>query len=476
MALLKDYKIEKRDVFSDMYNDLSENKNPKHKMHKHEAEGALIKLFNTRNYKSLPGIIPEKVDDYKKLIKSANPKDFSLYKECFNKNTPVIIYGDNVCGEIINAIIIAKEINRLSLRNVYIKHSIILTDGFPDLCLDCVYSFDTAVVVYSTDLSCTDLILTHANGSIILDSIDNKLNYSVDSDCSTVRLYSSNNTFLTIYRALISDITIYEIEKMKISGLMHSKILISNRIYHNVKLSYLRSSYKVIKSDIAYEFLNRDSCIDMSATVEFTGFNFQNVDITCFNKYYDVINKAVIEFNKCTFNADCEINASDVKFIDSIVPTHCPINEDFIGYKLVNLLLKSDIKDSRNQPIKFRKAYEFGILKLHIPKDAIVRNSCSKKCRSNKVTPVKLYNYYTGEPMDHPENFKIYSTFDHRFLYEIGESIVIGNFDDSNSVCSSGIHFFYKPIDLLNYIVELGMDQLISNTQGIRKIIEAESF
>ena len=104
----------------------------------------------------------------------------------------------------------------------------------------------------------------------------------------------------------------------------------------------------------------------------------------------------------------------------------CPEEGEFIGYK---------------------KCAEEKIVKLLIMEDAKRSSATSRKCRASKVKVLEITNI---------ENTKKYemakSQYDSDFIYKIGETIEIKDFDEDRwSECSAGIHFFITREEAVQY-------------------------
>lgn len=81
------------------------------------------------------------------------------------------------------------------------------------------------------------------------------------------------------------------------------------------------------------------------------------------------------------------------------------------------------------------------IVKLKIPKGAVVFSINGKKCRTNKCKVISIENDDTAISM-----------YDNNFTYTVGKVIEIDNFDLSYNVeCGTGIHFFLSEEDARKY-------------------------
>ena len=95
----------------------------------------------------------------------------------------------------------------------------------------------------------------------------------------------------------------------------------------------------------------------------------------------------------------------------------CPTDGSFIGWK---------------------KASEY-IVKLQIPEDARRSSAGGEKCRCDKAYVVEIQNA-DGTKADIET---IHSTHDANFVYTVGATVEVSDFDDDRwSECAPGIHFF----------------------------------
>ena len=102
--------------------------------------------------------------------------------------------------------------------------------------------------------------------------------------------------------------------------------------------------------------------------------------------------------------------------------------------------------------VAYKKAYdsESGlpcIVKLLIPVDALRNSATSEKCRCNKAKVLSITSLD-----DKTKYQKAYSSWDHSFIYEVGEMVEVPDFDkDRWKGCAPGIHFFANRKDAVNY-------------------------
>ena len=109
------------------------------------------------------------------------------------------------------------------------------------------------------------------------------------------------------------------------------------------------------------------------------------------------------------------------------------LTESIIGYKKAIVVSNT-----------FRLAV---LIKLEIPKGAIVFQPNYYKCRTNTAKILRITNL--GETADYE---KACSWYDSKFMYHVGETITCNDFNLNNTrECAEGIHFFLDKESALNY-------------------------
>lgn len=88
------------------------------------------------------------------------------------------------------------------------------------------------------------------------------------------------------------------------------------------------------------------------------------------------------------------------------------------------------------------------IVKLLIPADAKRSSATTLKCRCSKATVLEIQEL-DGSPS---EAIGVRSDFDKSFVYRIGETVSVDDFDDDRwNECSKGIHFFISREAAVSY-------------------------
>ena len=122
---------------------------------------------------------------------------------------------------------------------------------------------------------------------------------------------------------------------------------------------------------------------------------------------------------------------------------------DLQGAKNINYHIACPEKGSF---IGFKKAFtgngEPCIVELKIPEDALRSSATSRKCRCSKAEVISITNL-DGEDL----NMSLARAhFDNSFIYTIGETVEVKNFDKNRwNECAPGIHFFITRQEAVNY-------------------------
>lgn len=126
-------------------------------------------------------------------------------------------------------------------------------------------------------------------------------------------------------------------------------------------------------------------------------------------------------------------NLSEANLSEAIYNEHtaffalcCPEEGSFVGYK------KAGGK----------------IVKLQIPKTAKRSSATSRKCRCSKAKVISITNTDGSESGLE----KVDSDRDASFVYEVGKTVSVDNFDENRwNECSTGIHFFITRDEAVRY-------------------------
>ena len=106
-------------------------------------------------------------------------------------------------------------------------------------------------------------------------------------------------------------------------------------------------------------------------------------------------------------------------------PLQCPDSGSYIGYKKASGL----------------------VVELEIPADARRSSATSRKCRASKAKVLSITDINGN-----PAGGQVKSNYDPNFVYTIGETVEVSDFDDDRwNECSTGIHHFITRAEAVIY-------------------------
>ena len=106
-------------------------------------------------------------------------------------------------------------------------------------------------------------------------------------------------------------------------------------------------------------------------------------------------------------------------------PLQCPDSGSYIGYKKASGL----------------------VVELEIPADARRSSATSRKCRASKAKVLSITDIDGN-----PAGSQVKSNYDPNFVYTIGETVEVSDFDDDRwNECSTGIHHFITRAEAVIY-------------------------
>lgn len=164
-----------------------------------------------------------------------------------------------------------------------------------------------------------------------------------------------------------------------------------------------------------------------------TGANLFEADLTAANLFGAILSGTKLsEAKLCGVNLSrAYLRDTDLRNVRWDVYTAfysmaCPEEGAFIGWKKAN----------------------GKIVKLHITEDAKRSSATSRKCRCSKAEVLEIQNL-DGSISDLKS---VSSNYDSSFLYTVGETVEVPDFDDDRwDECSQGIHFFITRQEAVNY-------------------------
>ena len=167
------------------------------------------------------------------------------------------------------------------------------------------------------------------------------------------------------------------------------------------------SNADLIGADLTYANLRR---ADLRGA-DLRGADLRGADLRCADLSYTDLRGA--DLTCAVLTGAVLRGAKNVPFI----PFVCPDFGSFIGFKKAN--------DK--------------VVALEIPEDAKRCSATTRKCRCNKAKVLGIYDINHNLLND----TIVASNRDNNFLYIVGETVTVDNFDEDRwNECSTGIHFF----------------------------------
>ena len=140
---------------------------------------------------------------------------------------------------------------------------------------------------------------------------------------------------------------------------------------------------------------------------------------------------------------------SNQEYINSMLPICCPEEGSFIGWKKAFV---TSISEETSIRFKMPLCKTPVIVKLLIPNTAKRLSATSRKCRCNEVEVLDIQSVEFGGPSIAETCQEAFSGYDPEFVYKIGETVRVEDFDEDRwNECSTGIHFFITRQEAVNY-------------------------
>lgn len=190
-------------------------------------------------------------------------------------------------------------------------------------------------------------------------------------------------------------------------------------------------SADLANANLTYANLTNSNLSNVNlAYANLTGVNFTDSNLAGVNLTY--ANLARSNFYRADL-AGANLTGANLKDADlrgakniPFIPLACPDIGTFTAYKKV-------------------RGY---IVKLQIPEDAKRLSATGRKCRCDKAQVLEI-QYLDGKIAN---IIKIESDHDKDFIYEVGKTVLVDNFDEDRwNECSTGIHFFVNRQEAVEY-------------------------
>lgn len=263
-----------------------------------------------------------------------------------------------------------------------------------------------------------------------------------NTDLSYIDFSYRNLSRSIFYHANLYKTNFYkaDLSRSNLCGADFSKAYLSRSNLAGSIISYANFSYaSLFKANIScvtfYKVIIYNTCLNGA---NFSYSSFQNINFNKANLFGANLSNTVIldsdlsEVNLSFANlANANLSHSELKNIKydentAFFAQSCPEEGSFIGFK---------------------KCKDY-IVKLLITEDAKRSSATSRKCRCSKAKVLSITN------LDGSNSglSKISSNKDSNFIYNIGETVEVKDFDENRwNECSTGIHFFITRDEAVRY-------------------------
>lgn len=213
-----------------------------------------------------------------------------------------------------------------------------------------------------------------------------------------------------------------------------SFIFMKSSGFHFTNSKFIRSfkgNPNLIKTGCKFHVIEFNKCELEGIICDWGG-----LDTYEFFKYDDLI---YIPTND-RIRKDGTINEDPI--ITRLCPLRCPQNGTFLGYKKIVYI--------DNCLDKW-----FCLCTIRIPEEALRMSSTGTKCRCSEAIVVDIQRIdRIGNLIENQHLMSGFSIFDPNFVYEVGKTVKVDNFDKNIfHECSRGIHFFMSKQEAIEYVM-----------------------
>jgi len=252
------------------------------------------------------------------------------------------------------------------------------------------------------------------------------------------------NNIITLHIEWIKGNSKENCANLSYANLIGTNLSYANLIYANLSYTNLRNanlSYaNLIGTNLSYADLSDVdlSDVDLSdANLSYT--NLRNANLNYANlRYADLsyadlsdvdLSDANLSYTNLSYtnlrNANlrnANLNHANLRYADL----------NFVKYNYLTAGFNLSCPEE-GEFIGFKKSFNGAIVKLLICKDAKRSSATTRKCRASKAKVLEISGGLE----------KAYSKYDSSFIYEVGKTIEVKDFDEDRwNECSTGIHFF----------------------------------
>ena len=165
---------------------------------------------------------------------------------------------------------------------------------------------------------------------------------------------------------------------------------------------------------------------------DLSGADLSGADLSGANLYGANLSRAYLSraylYGANLYGADLYGAKIELTLLNKFYPICCPEVGSFVGWKKVRGNL---------------------IVKLEVTENAKRSSAFGRKCRCNEAKVLDIQNF-DGTSAD--DVIEAYSQYDENFVYRVGETVRVDDFDDDRrNECAAGIHFFITRQEAVDY-------------------------
>ena len=182
---------------------------------------------------------------------------------------------------------------------------------------------------------------------------------------------------------------------------------------------------------------NADLCGANLCDADLSGADLRNADLRCADLCCADLFRADLS------NAD--LRGADLRNADLCNADLCGASIDQMMWNIYTVFYPLQCPESGSY-IGYKKASGL-VVELEIPADARRSSATSRKCRASKAKVLSITDINGN-----PAGGQVKSNYDPNFVYAIGETVEVTDFDDNRwNECSTGIHHFITRAEAVIY-------------------------
>ena len=180
---------------------------------------------------------------------------------------------------------------------------------------------------------------------------------------------------------------------------------------------------------------------------DLSGANLSDADLRCANLFGANLRGANLSDAdlRCANLSDADLRGANLSDADLRGADLCGASIDQMMWNIYTVFYPLQCPESGSY-IGYKKASGL-VVELEIPADARRSSATSRKCRASKAKVLSITDINGN-----PAGGQVKSNYDPNFVYAIGETVEVTDFDDNRwNECSTGIHHFIARAEAVIY-------------------------